>query len=97
MMSRLMQLLVLDVLVTGVAQKRGADFQPHLSKIKQALMVHGCLIEITLACSKFLLNYYIEIFMIAVSECENASNKNCGDTGTGVRSPGVLEAPWTLA
>ena len=37
MMSRLMQLLVLDVLVTGVAQKRGADFQPHLSKIKQAL------------------------------------------------------------
>jgi len=37
MMSRLMQLLVLDVLVTGVAQKRGTDFQPHLARIKQAL------------------------------------------------------------
>ncbi|MEC9077092.1 MAG: SIS domain-containing protein, partial [Pseudomonadota bacterium] len=37
MMSRLMQLLVLDVLVTGVAQKRGSDFQPHLARIKQAL------------------------------------------------------------
>ncbi|MEC8693976.1 MAG: transcriptional regulator HexR, partial [Pseudomonadota bacterium] len=37
MMSRLMQLLVLDVLVTGVAQKRGSDFQPHLVRIKQAL------------------------------------------------------------
>ena len=37
MMSRLMQLLVLDVLVTGVAQKRGIDFQPHLARIKQAL------------------------------------------------------------
>ena len=37
MVSRLMQLLVLDVLVTGVAQKRGSDFQPHLARIKQAL------------------------------------------------------------
>ena len=37
MMSRLMQLLVLDVLVTGVAQKRGGDFQPHLARIKQSL------------------------------------------------------------
>ena len=37
MLSRLMQLLVLDVLVTGVAQKRGTDFQPHLTRIKQAL------------------------------------------------------------
>jgi RpiR family carbohydrate utilization transcriptional regulator len=37
MVSRLMQLLVLDILVTGVAQKRGADFQPHLARIKQAI------------------------------------------------------------
>ena len=37
MVSRLMQLLVLDLLVTGVAQKRGADFQPHLAKIKQSI------------------------------------------------------------
>ena len=37
MVSRLMQLLVLDILVTGVAQKRGADFQPHLAKIKQSI------------------------------------------------------------
>jgi len=37
MMSRLMQLLVLDILVTGVAQKRGSDFQPHLARIKQSL------------------------------------------------------------
>lgn len=37
MMSRLMQLLVLDVLVTGVAQKRGSDFQPHLIRIKQSI------------------------------------------------------------
>ncbi|NBS12834.1 MAG: transcriptional regulator HexR, partial [Gammaproteobacteria bacterium] len=37
MMSRLMQLLVLDVLVTGVAQKRGSDFQPHLVRIKQSI------------------------------------------------------------
>ena len=36
MMSRLMQLLVLDVLVTGVAQKRGSDFQPSCAN-KQAL------------------------------------------------------------
>ena len=37
MVSRLMQLLVLDVLVTGVAQKRGSDFQPHLARIKKAI------------------------------------------------------------
>ena len=37
MVSRLMQLLVLDILVTGVAQKRGRDFQPHLARIKQSL------------------------------------------------------------
>ena len=37
MVSRLMQLLVLDILVTGVAQKRGVDFQPHLAKIKQSI------------------------------------------------------------
>ncbi len=37
MMSRLMQLLVFDVLVTGVAQKRGSDFQPHLARIKRSL------------------------------------------------------------
>jgi len=37
MMSRLMQLLVIDMLVTGVAQKRGVDFQPHLARIKQAI------------------------------------------------------------
>ena len=37
MVSRLMQLLVLDVLVTGVAQKRGSDFQPHLARIKKAV------------------------------------------------------------
>ena len=37
MVSRLMQLLVLDVLVTGVALKRGSDFQPHLARIKQSI------------------------------------------------------------
>ena len=37
MVSRLMQLLVLDVLVTGVALKRGSDFQPHLERIKQSI------------------------------------------------------------
>lgn len=37
MVSRLMQLLVLDIFVTGVAQKRGVDFQPHLAKIKQSI------------------------------------------------------------
>jgi len=37
MMSRLMQLLVLDVLVTGVAQKRGVEFQPHLARVKRSL------------------------------------------------------------
>ena len=37
MVSRLMQLLVLDILVTGVAQKRGSDFQPHLARIKQSI------------------------------------------------------------
>ena len=37
MVSRLMQLLVLDVIVTGVAQKRGPDLAPHLGRIKQAL------------------------------------------------------------
>jgi len=37
MVSRLMQLLVLDVLVTGVAHARGSDFQPHLARIKKAI------------------------------------------------------------
>lgn len=37
MMSRLMQLLVLDMIAIGVAQKRGPDFLPHLAKIKAAL------------------------------------------------------------
>jgi len=37
MMSRLMQLLVIDILVTGVAQKRGRDFLPHLARIKHAI------------------------------------------------------------
>ena len=36
-MSRLMQLLVIDILVTGVAQKRGRDFLPHLARIKHAI------------------------------------------------------------
>ena len=37
MVSRLMQLVILDVLVTGLAQRRGVGFVPHLLKVKKAL------------------------------------------------------------
>ncbi|KRW61871.1 MurR/RpiR family transcriptional regulator [Pseudomonas sp. TTU2014-080ASC] len=37
MTSRIVQLTVLDVLATGVTLRRGADFQPHLRKIKESL------------------------------------------------------------
>jgi RpiR family carbohydrate utilization transcriptional regulator len=35
--SRLLQLTLLDVLATGVTLRRGADFQPHLRRIKESL------------------------------------------------------------
>lgn len=38
MTSRLIQLVILDVLATGVTLRRGAEFQPHLKKIKESLM-----------------------------------------------------------
>ncbi|MDU9389671.1 MurR/RpiR family transcriptional regulator [Pseudomonas japonica] len=37
MTSRIIQLTVLDVLATGMTLRRGADFQPHLRKIKESL------------------------------------------------------------
>ncbi len=37
MTSRLIQLVILDVLATGVTLRRGAEFQPHLKKIKESL------------------------------------------------------------
>ena len=37
MMSRIVHLVVLDVLATGVTLKRGAEFQPYLKKIKDSL------------------------------------------------------------
>lgn len=37
MTSRIIQLTVLDVLAAGVTLRRGADFQPHLRKIKESL------------------------------------------------------------
>jgi RpiR family carbohydrate utilization transcriptional regulator len=37
MSSRIVQLTVLDVLATGMTLRRGADFQPHLRKIKESL------------------------------------------------------------
>ncbi|MBB3105363.1 MurR/RpiR family transcriptional regulator [Azomonas macrocytogenes] len=37
MSSRIIQLTVLDVLATGMTLRRGADFQPHLRKIKESL------------------------------------------------------------
>ena len=36
MTSRIIQLTVLDVLVTGMTLRRGVDFQPHLHKIKES-------------------------------------------------------------
>lgn len=37
MMSRIVHLVVMDVLATGVTVKRGPEFQPHLKKIKDSL------------------------------------------------------------
>jgi len=37
MTSRIIQLTVLDVLVTGMTLRRGIDFQPHLRKVKESL------------------------------------------------------------
>ena len=37
MTSRILQLIVIDVLATGVALKRGAEFQTHLKKIKDSI------------------------------------------------------------
>jgi RpiR family carbohydrate utilization transcriptional regulator len=37
MSSRIIHLTVIDILATGVTLKRGADFQPHLKKIKDCL------------------------------------------------------------
>ena len=37
MTSRLIQLVILDVLATGVTLRRGPEFQPHLKKIKESL------------------------------------------------------------
>ena len=37
MVSRLVQLTLLDVLATGVILKRGSDFSAHLQRVKDAL------------------------------------------------------------
>ncbi len=37
MTSRIVQLVILDVLATGVTLQRGEDFLPHLARIKQSL------------------------------------------------------------
>lgn len=37
MTSRIVQLVVLDILATGVTLRRGEDFLPHLARIKQSL------------------------------------------------------------
>ncbi|MBS97198.1 MAG: transcriptional regulator HexR [Oceanospirillaceae bacterium] len=37
MMSRIVQLVVVDILATGVTLRRGPDFLPHLKRIKQSL------------------------------------------------------------
>jgi RpiR family carbohydrate utilization transcriptional regulator len=37
MTSRILQLIVIDILATGVALKRGAEFQSHLKKIKDSI------------------------------------------------------------
>ena len=37
MTSRIVHLVVLDVLATGVTLRRGPEFQPYLKKIKESL------------------------------------------------------------
>ena len=37
MASRIVHLVILDVLATGVTLRRGPDFRPHLEKIKNSL------------------------------------------------------------
>ncbi len=37
MTSRIVQLVILDILATGVTLRRGEDFLPHLARIKQSL------------------------------------------------------------
>jgi RpiR family carbohydrate utilization transcriptional regulator len=37
MASRIVHLVILDVLTTGVTLRRGPDFLPHLEKIKDSL------------------------------------------------------------
>ena len=39
MTSRIVQLVILDVLATGVTLERGEALEPHLAKLKEALKV----------------------------------------------------------
>ena len=46
MESRIVDLVILDVLAAGVALKRGSEFVPHLKKIKESLLSqHASLTE----------------------------------------------------